>query len=362
MTNIIAAFLELIVLSSAMIVSVLLIRFLFGRKLHTTIISLLWVLVLARLLIPFTYNSPVSLNGLFDNNSVQSTAVSGELIQQNGTAEHIVDNYTSNSSDDDYNSNAIEYLQTPVSSETSEDLGIVVHESRASLADSIKLILKAQGFWIVILTIWAIGAWLNLFSNGYAIYNFSKKISECEISDNDCVKNNLNKAKQTIGVNKKVQVMECKFINSPITYGVMKPKILLPKGFIKSIKPQKLYMIFLHEISHIKHNDILKNYLWLIARILYWFNPLIYIAYNRYQDDIEYICDEAVIQCLNGKSTIEYTESLLDAVHILNQNSKIPVVLPFCESKSSLRKRVENMLNPQKNQKPLEYSQCFYVQ
>lgn len=351
MINIVSSILEIIILSSILVAAVLLIRLLFSKKLHTTIVSMLWILVLARLLIPFTINSPVEVAGLFQNNITENTAVSDEIIPQYITPEYNMD------SQGDYEFGSVntyyEFPQAETANTVEAPNAPELNSKSFNLFNSIQSVVATKRFWIAILTIWAIGAWLAFFINGYAIFEFNKKIKLCKNTDSNAAIISLKKAKQTVGINKEISVMECEFVDSPITCGIFNPKILLPKDFTGSIDSKKLYMIFIHELIHIKKHDIFKNYLWLIARVMYWFNPLVYLAYNRYTDDIEYICDETVLQCLHEHSTVEYAESLLDAVLISSQNTKIPVALPFCKSKSSLRKRIENMLKPQKKSKTL---------
>jgi len=88
-------------------------------------------------------------------------------------------------------------------------------------------------------------------------------------------------------------------VQSPVVFGYIKPSILFPTRFLRNMDKNRVKNVLLHEMCHIKRHDILVNYIWMLAKAIHWFNPLVWIAYKMYQDDVELCCDQMVVNHLN---------------------------------------------------------------
>lgn len=95
-------------------------------------------------------------------------------------------------------------------------------------------------------------------------------------------------------------------INSPLSFGIIKPKVILPH--IK-LSNKQLEHIVMHELVHHKHKDILINLILCILNALYWFNPFIYIAFNRIRLDMEIYCDYKAIKYIGNN--IDYGNTVI---------------------------------------------------
>lgn len=100
-------------------------------------------------------------------------------------------------------------------------------------------------------------------------------------------------------------------IESPLTYGVLYPVILLPKGF-ERMGGERLAFILTHELCHIQRFDVL--FKWLLAAVLcvHWFNPLVIAMYLLASRDIELSCDEAVIRSHGFGARSAYALALVE--------------------------------------------------
>ncbi len=97
---------------------------------------------------------------------------------------------------------------------------------------------------------------------------------------------------------RRIQVKQAQGIITPVTYGFIKPIILLPKS-LKEFDEEQLKLMIVHELTHIKHFDVLWKWLLLLAVSIHWFNPFVWITYVLANRDIELSCDETVIRTLN---------------------------------------------------------------
>ncbi len=112
-----------------------------------------------------------------------------------------------------------------------------------------------------------------------------------------------------LGIKRKVTIWYCKNIESPITFGFLKPMILLPFSLVNALSMQELETIILHELAHIKSKDYLLNWLLLGMEIIYFFNPFIKLLTNKIKLEREKNCDSQVLDFnYNG---ILYAQTLL---------------------------------------------------
>ena len=341
--------------STIVILSVLLVRRLFAKRLNIIFLSILWIIVLARLILPVTINSPINLDTL--------KSIKGDTeVQSDSTIENSSNDYAyvGENTIDDIPSGAPAFANSDFVTQTytTEFEETQFQNDKPSFIESLKTLLnsifKNKMFLSIIFVIWLFGAWVSLLRNFFAIYDFNRKVKQCRKITNIEILNSLMKGKRILSIDKSVVICECNFIDTPVTYGLRSPKILIPKDYYSSININKMQMVLLHELSHVKNKDILKNYIWLIARIVYWYNPIVTIAYNKYLEDIEYISDNAVIKNTSSQNLVDYIQSLLDSLEFSSKYMKVPCAISFCKSKSTLRKRVEIMLKPKKTSKVIE--------
>ena len=99
-------------------------------------------------------------------------------------------------------------------------------------------------------------------------------------------------------------------IASPLTYGILRPVILLPKDADLSDQKRLAYILE-HEYAHIRHFDSLKKIIAALALCLHWFNPLVWAMYLLYNRDMELWCDECVIKRFGEKSRANYARMLI---------------------------------------------------
>lgn len=100
-------------------------------------------------------------------------------------------------------------------------------------------------------------------------------------------------------------------IKMPITYGVIKPKIILNSDIFDDEVLLKYVMI--HELTHISRFDIIFNHLKYFIACIYWYNPLIFAICKYVEDDMEILCDKLVLKKLGGtkEHKKEYLESMM---------------------------------------------------
>ncbi|MDO4305366.1 MAG: BlaR1 family beta-lactam sensor/signal transducer [Eubacteriales bacterium] len=122
---------------------------------------------------------------------------------------------------------------------------------------------------------------------------------------------------QELHIKREVKLYASCTLPSPVSYGLIRPTIIIPQDLDILLSEEDVRYIFLHELQHYKHKDTILNYFVCLLQIIYWFNPFIWYGFRQLQKDREIACDNSVIsvigkeKCLNyGYTMIKYTEHM----------------------------------------------------
>lgn len=107
-----------------------------------------------------------------------------------------------------------------------------------------------------------------------------------------------------------VEIKESDRIAVPLTYGVIRPVILLPAH--ADIRERNLAFVLEHEFIHIRCLDVLLKWILAIICSIYWYNPLIWVMYNLVNRDMELSCDEVLLKNHTPEYRKEYLQVLID--------------------------------------------------
>lgn len=131
-------------------------------------------------------------------------------------------------------------------------------------------------------------------------------------------------------------VFESERVASPFVLGLIRPRIYLPFGLDEGAREQ----VLTHERAHIARGDhVIKPIGWLILAV-YWYNPLVWLAYALFCRDIELACDERVIRRLPVSGRADYSQALLD----LSRPHHGVGACPLAFGESAVKGRVKSVL------------------
>ena len=114
-----------------------------------------------------------------------------------------------------------------------------------------------------------------------------------------------------LGLHDSPHVIASSRVAMPCTAGWMKPVIVLPDGH-EAWSRERLEVVLLHELSHIRRMDIVPHILSEFTRVVYWFNPLVWLAAARLRAEAEMATDDRVVHA--GAKPSDYAAHLLDIV------------------------------------------------
>jgi beta-lactamase regulating signal transducer with metallopeptidase domain len=123
------------------------------------------------------------------------------------------------------------------------------------------------------------------------------------------------------GIKRKVQLWFSNTITVPVTFGFLKPVIILPVALVNQLTMQQAETLILHELTHIKANDYLLNWFLIIAENIFFFNPFILTICKKIRLEREKYCDGNVMAF--QYTPMLYAETLLQALYLQQQQQHI---------------------------------------
>lgn len=144
---------------------------------------------------------------------------------------------------------------------------------------------------------------------------------------------------------RRVRVCRSDRISSPLTYGFIRPVILLSE--FPGQEGQKLKYILQHEMVHIRRFDGIWKLAMTAALCLHWFHPLVWVMYVFMNRDLELSCDEAVLRVFGAEARKGYALTLIG----MEESRQLPVILYSSFGKSAVEERVGEIMRYKKKTK-----------
>lgn len=112
-------------------------------------------------------------------------------------------------------------------------------------------------------------------------WKFKAKIPELEQTPDLKIVSLLEECKKKLSINRSIPIYACDDFKTPCIFGVLKPKIYIPKYKYSTNDYKYLSHIFLHELIHYKRKDLIYNFLGTITILIHWFNPIIWFIVKK---------------------------------------------------------------------------------
>lgn len=339
MENIFLQVLEISIMASYLIVAVLLIRGCF-KKASASFKCILWLLVGVRLLVPVTISTPFGLvpqveianeQEAEDSNQANVQDYQGDWQYQSATAglsgtwkpeEDVYPGGTMGVGAVDttiVGNAAVSDAVTNVGQSGANDMSI--GKGMSDETNMVEVLKSAVAYvWLggmALMLCYMLFSWLRLYR--------SLRTAIPEMVEMD---------------GRQIKVYRAENIRSPFLFGALSPKIYLPYDIVG----KDVAYVLAHELMHIHRKDHLLKPISFIVLALYWFNPLVWVAYFLLGKDIELACDEQVLRANQTMDRNGYAQALLTCG---SGKSKF-YVCPVAFGESDVKVRVKNVLNYKK--------------
>lgn len=280
MSNIFLQLFNISIMASWLILIIIILRSVF-KDLPKKVIRYLWLVVGLRLILPFSFETGFSLIP-----SSKTIIVPNDSIPVINTGFEMIDN------------NANLLLENNIA-------------NKMDVSTLFNTILDLS------FIVWIIGA-IFIILYGVVCYKRVKQSIEISVNHHD-------------------NVFICDDIDTPFILGLQEPKIYLPS----TINETQMRYILEHESIHIEYKDHIWKPLGYVLLSVYWFNPIIWVAYILLCRDIESACDERVVEKIGVQLKPEYSETLL----YCSTDKKMLLACPVAFGEVRVKERIQDILN-----------------
>lgn len=133
-------------------------------------------------------------------------------------------------------------------------------------------------------------------------------------------------------------------VKTPLLFGLMRPKLVLPYGQSGLLSRADWEHVFLHELTHHRRKDNWSNLLPLAALCLHWFNPLVWICQRAIRADRELATDEGVLGFLGEERREDYARTLLRVLTTGGDSRLLPGAIGIVESGAGMKRRFRRIV------------------
>ena len=301
-------FLKLVNMSitaSWLVLAVIAVRLIF-KKAPKWILCLLWGLVAFRLICPFSIESSLSL-------IPDSEPLSQEYVYTTEAVKPAHGDIL------DSEGNVILEQHPAANGDILDAEGNVIVE----VWDSTRIYPEKEQThsWMYILSrIWVIGFCVMLTYTAVSYYLLKKKVATA--------------------IPLKRGIKQSEYVDSPFVLGIIRPVIYLPF----SMEEGDMTYVIAHEKAHIRRRDHWWKPFGFLLLSIYWFNPVLWVAYILLCRDIEAACDEKVIRDMDKDGRRAYSTALLNcSVH-----RRRIAACPLAFGEVGVKARVKSVMNYRK--------------
>lgn len=330
---------NVVITSSIMIVVVMILRKLFGSRVKSGAICVLWALVAMRLLIPVQlFGNVVNVTDYLTENvmNLQGRDITTEVQEKSDSVSDSQigdDSQAGSGAQSDSNLQAANNAQADGNIQTGSS---VMSDGNAQTGSYVRSTSHVQSddYVKIVNYMWVI--WLTGMVVMFAVVVVSNLIFT----------GRLMSSRKLAGKSGRINIYNTDNVNSACLYGVFHPAVYVNN------KAADNEFIISHELTHYRHRD---NW-WALVRMLcvciYWFNPFVWMAAHFYKEDCELFCDEAVIRNCSASEKQKYGEVLLNAAaRHSGRLSDIYLLSGASSGYHELKKRIERIAGSRKTYK-----------
>ena len=156
----------------------------------------------------------------------------------------------------------------------------------------------------------------------------------------------LRQARRTLDCYPKVEVAISPSIGSPMVLGILRPLIVFPADLVEKLSADKLALILMHELAHVRRWDNFTRLLHRLVAAVLFFHPAVWLCGRMLRREAEQACDDLVV-CATGRSEA-YARGLAHvaerAAHLNPLIRRIPTMNAFAAAESDLALRIRRAL------------------
>jgi TonB family protein len=203
---------------------------------------------------------------------------------------------------------------------------------------------------LAIAFVWMSGAVLLLFRFGAGVVAVRGMAKKAAGVDEEGWLTLIEELRSDVGIRRRVNVFFSQLPASPMTWGVLRPTVLLPATAHEWSKERRR-VVLAHELAHVKRNDALAQIFVQLVCGIYWLNPLVWCAAHRIRIERERACDDRVLRL--GTTASDYADHLIQILRGLRSQRTFSLAAISMAQPSQLETRLVSILDSRASRRTL---------
>jgi len=325
--------LPMLIQSCVLIVILLLLDLLLRKKVKAVFRYWIWMLVLLKLVLPTSLSSPLSLGYLFgDKLTYQDLAETTSVLELAGPAP----------AESLPGINPL-YIQPNIYIPPTEPMTSVVEPVIAEPVSPPEALVTPLSWQGVVFLVWlavVIAMGLLLLQRALFVRGLVAQAKKASRLMND----ELAYCCASMGIKCRVRLKVSVNATTPSVCGLIRPVILVPWNLASTLGVSRMRTVLMHELAHIRRADLWVNLAQTILQIIYFYNPLLWLANCMIRRIREQAVDEAVLVAM-GEKAQKYPQTLVDVAKMAFKRPALSLrLIGVVESKSALTGRIKHIL------------------
>ena len=285
--------LEITLYSGILFCAIMLLKRLFKNRMSPFMHFVVWGLLIARLLIPVTLESSVHL-------FVIPAEISGETTQQQTSVTNTdttLDPYISGTGQAQSQTNAGQQTQNSTTPFTAME--------NAATAPKANILSTEE----ILLAVWLTGAGISLIYLVALYGHLRRQIKKNAQPPSRRLLELFTEVKAELNIKRNVKVIgQCEYGTPAVLFP---GTVLMPVNTLVSMNDGQVKYMLRHELMHFKRRDHLTSLLLSLLNAVYWFNPIVWIAFRQIRADMEIACDSDVVRYFSSDEKSTYAGIIL---------------------------------------------------
>jgi beta-lactamase regulating signal transducer with metallopeptidase domain len=193
-------------------------------------------------------------------------------------------------------------------------------------------------FTVLALT-WLTGALVLLILTWQVNRSFARHVAAAQRIIDPRLLKLAETAQNELGIRRSLRIIESAQVQSPAIMGLFRPTLILPECVRGKFNDEELRFIFLHEFAHLKRGDLFLQWLVALLQILHWFNPVLWYAFRRMRIDREPATDALVLSRTGEAQKEPYGQVLVKLLEHYHQRHSLPTLVGILEDKDQFKRR-----------------------
>ncbi|MCU5386258.1 M56 family metallopeptidase [Bacillus cereus] len=309
---------ETAIMASILVGLILCIKILLRNKLPPRWQYLLWIILIVRLLLPWSPGSSYSIYSILSYSN--GTPVTSH---QDSTDRRIQGSTTIGGTK----------TYTYGSAQTAEKSKKQTHNNEKKNDETVS-------FYTIVLYIWLavviILSFATIIMNKRLLFYIKKQ----PVITDERISKIFESCKKSMSVKRDIPLLLAGKIASPTVFGFLRPRVLLSRAHMKVLDEQQLRYIFHHELAHIKRRDVGVNWLMHGLLILNWFNPILWYAYSCMRENQELACDAFALTYIDSEEKLAYGHTIITLLEHYSSYYQVPSLANLSRNKRTLKRRI----------------------